>query len=131
MAFRISEERYDRLMDDMKEVIREHIMDNFEWAHLPNFGGGLTPRHGVYIPCGFEALLNEATERQMTSDMYGLSYVIFDKLDNFMIGLKALEKRIDIPYSQEDVIHALNEILDETLMDSLQNKIEVDWDLDN
>ena len=70
---------------------------------------------------------NEATEHQMTSDMYGLSYVIFDKLDNFMIGLKALEERIDITYSQEDVIHSLNSILDETLNNSLQDKITVDW----
>ena len=131
MAFHISEERYDRLINDMKEVVREQIMDNFEWAYLHAFGGGMTPRHRVHIAGGFDALLDEATDRQMMSDMYGLSYIIFDKLDHFMIGLKALEKRIDIPYSQEDVIYALNEILDETLNDSLRNKIEVDWDLDN
>ena len=129
MAFHISEERYDRLLDDMKEVVREQIMDNFEWAHLPAFSGGMTPRHRIYIASGFETLLNEATDRQMTSDIYGLSYEIFDKLDHFMIGLKALEKRIDIPYSQEDVIDALHEILDETFNDSLYNKIKVDWNL--
>jgi hypothetical protein len=127
MAFHISEEKFDQLLDDMKEVVREEIMDIFEWTNLLNFGGGLTPRHRVHIAYGFEGLLNEATEHQMTSDMYGLSYVIFDKLDNFMIGLQAIETRIDITYSQEDVIHSLNSILDETLNDSLQDKITVDW----
>ena len=131
MAFHISEERYDRLLDDMKEVVRAQIMDNFEWAYLPTFRG-LTPRHRVHIASGFETLLDEATDHQMISDMYDLSYDICDKLDHFMIGLKALEKRIDIPYSQEDVIHALHKILDETFLDeilndSLGNKIEVDW----
>jgi len=29
MAFHISEERYGRLLEDMKEVVREQIMDNF------------------------------------------------------------------------------------------------------
>jgi hypothetical protein len=128
MSFHISEEKYNKLLVDMQEVVRENIMDNLAWYHTTlSADYGFGPQHHMGIWIGFESLLKQITDNQMNQCMYELSAEIFDKLDIFMIGLKALQERCVIEYSQEDIVHALNEILDQSLDSTISSRIKVDY----
>lgn len=116
MEFHISNEKYNKLLKDMYDVVNEHVYGFMEYG-----------QH-IEIWLAFESLLNDLTDNQMRDKMYGLSAELFEKLDNFRIGLNALQERIDISFSQEDIIHALNEILDERVSDALRsNNIIIDY----
>lgn len=122
MTFHISEAKYDKLLEDMQEVVRKTILENpVELEFCAGFGPGIeTP-----MRIGFESLLYKLTDNQMNDKMFILSAEIFDRLESFMIGFNAIKGLEN--YSIDDVVDACNTILDESLSSIISSKIDVDF----